>query len=188
MSTKSISPARHRALGDHTWQDRAACRPTEHHAVDPDLFFPAPDEIERISTAKALCGQCPVRETCLQAALDSNDTYGIRGGMTEEERKPLHEASLHRLDHSRVNAVLAGRDIHLTKVERRAVVHAAYRGGVSEERLAWLLKITEEHAQKLYRETRRALRHRELHGMPGPSPLIEPTDDRLGRDDYGTAA
>src|SRR5690606_16985142 len=70
----------------------------------------------------------------------------------------------------RVNATVAGRDVHLTKAERRAVVRAAYRHGLTEQRLAWLLKISEEHAQKLYRETRRALRNRDLEQTTKTTP------------------
>jgi WhiB family transcriptional regulator, redox-sensing transcriptional regulator len=182
--TTTTGPARHRSLGDQTWQAEAVCQPTEYNPVDPDLFFPDPDETEKIAAAKALCAQCPVRRTCLDAALETRDIHGIRGGMTEEEREPLHEKIDQRLDYSRVNAALAGRDIHLTRAERRAVVLAAYRHGISEQRLAWLLKISEEHAQKLYRKTRRALRNREQ----AQTASAEPTAEHLGRDDFGTAA
>ncbi|MEW1722066.1 WhiB family transcriptional regulator [Streptomyces sp. NPDC093109] len=188
MTRKAISPAHHRSLGDHTWQADAVCQSTECNPVDPDIFFPEPDETDKISVAKALCAQCPVRRTCLDAALEGGDTEGIRGGMTEEEREPLHEKLAHRLDYSRVNATIAGRDIHLTKAERRAVILAAYRQGLTEQRLAWLLKITEEHAQKRYRETRRALRNRDLDQAPATTPPPETGGERLGRDDFGTAA
>lgn len=188
MTPTSISPARHRSLGDHTWQDQAVCQSTKHNPVDPEIFFPEPDETAKITAAKSLCGQCPVRRTCLDAALEGRDTHGIRGGMTEEERAPLHEKLASRLDYSRVNATVAGRDVHLTKAERRAVVHAAYRHGLSEQRLAWLLKVTEEHAQKLYRETRRALLHRNLKKSPQATELSETDGERFGREDFGTAA
>ncbi|MGQ4357395.1 WhiB family transcriptional regulator [Streptomyces drozdowiczii] len=188
MTNTTISPARHRQLGDHTWQADAVCQSTEYNPVDPEIFFPEPDETAKIATAKTLCGQCPVRRACLDAALEGGDTDGIRGGLTEEERGPLHEKIAQRLDYSRVNDTIDGRDIHLTKAERRAVVHAAYRHGVSEQRLAWLLKITEEHAQKLYRELRRALRNR---GLNQPTTVTSPREaggERLVRDDFGTAA
>ncbi|MDT0464786.1 WhiB family transcriptional regulator [Streptomyces gibsoniae] len=188
MTPTTISPAHHRSLGDHTWQDQAVCQSTEYNPVDPEIFFPEPDETAKITTAKSLCGQCPVRRTCLDAALEGGDTDGIRGGMTQEERAPLHEKLASRLDYSRVNATVAGRDVHLTKAERRAVVHAAYRHGLSEQRLAWLLKITEEHAQKLYRETRRALRNRHLKNSTTTTAPSEAGGERLGRDDFGTAA
>ncbi|MGN5380976.1 WhiB family transcriptional regulator [Streptomyces lasalocidi] len=188
MTDTTISPARHRSLGDHTWQDQAVCQSTEYNPVDPEIFFPEPDETDKIAAAKSLCGQCPVRRTCLDAALENNDTYGIRGGMTEEERGSLHEKLASRLDYSRVNATVAGRDVHLTKTERRAVVRAAYRHGLSEQRLAWLLKISEEHAQKLYRELRRAVRNRNLEQTTNTTPPPETDGKCLSRDDFGAAA
>ncbi|MFD8320750.1 WhiB family transcriptional regulator [Kitasatospora purpeofusca] len=175
-------PVRHRALGDHTWQDQAACNPTEHNPVDPETFFPGPEDTDRIATAKALCAQCPVARACLDAALEAGDTHGVRGGLTEEQREPLHTRIAERLDHSRVNDTLAGRDIHLTKAERRAVVIAAHRHDVPVDRLARLLKITDEHALKLYRETRRAIRHRRIAENAGR------TAGELGRTAFGTAA
>lgn len=187
MTSTTPSPAHHRSLGDQTWQDQALCQSTEHHQVDPEIFFPEPDETHKIAAAKKLCAQCPVRRTCLDAALEASDSDGIRGGMTEEERRPLHENLASRLDYSRVNAVVAGRDVHLTKAERRAVVLAAYRHGLTEQRLAWLLKITEEHAQKLFRETRRALRNRDLEHAT-PTPPLRTGDSHLDRDDFGAAA
>ncbi|MEU1906562.1 WhiB family transcriptional regulator [Streptomyces hygroscopicus] len=182
MPKTSVPPAHPRTLGDHTWQDRAACRSTEHHQVDPELFFPDPDQTDKIATAKALCNQCPVRSTCLDAALENLDRHGIRGGMTEEERRPLHKNLPRRLDYARVNAVLAGRDIHLTEREREAVALAAYQKGLPASRLAWLLQVTQEHADKLYRHTRRRLRDRALatkpkrHGQPRQKPALSRTD------------
>ncbi|QMU79045.1 WhiB family transcriptional regulator [Streptacidiphilus sp. PB12-B1b] len=157
---------RHRLLGDHAWQARAACRPRRHHDVDPEQFFPEHHETSKIAAAKALCGQCPVQRTCLDAALETRDTEGIRGGLTEEERAPLHENLQHRLDYSRVNDAIAGRDIHLTKAERKAVVTAVYRDGLGEERLAAVLKISVEHAQKQLRRMARADRNGTLQAQP----------------------
>ena len=189
MPSTTISPARHRSRGDQTWQNEAVCQPTEYHPVDPDIFFPEPDEMDKIRAAKALCAQCPVQRTCLDAALEGGDTHGIRGGLTEQEREALHENLPARLDYSRVNAAVAGQDVYLTKAERRAVILAAHRHGVSEQRLAWLLKISPQHAKRLYREAKRALRHRDLEQTtkttsPPPQPDAEP----LRRDDFGTAA
>ncbi|MFD7902940.1 WhiB family transcriptional regulator [Kitasatospora sp. NPDC059747] len=183
------TPARHRGLGDHTWQDQAACNPTEHNPVDPEAFFPGPEDAGKITTAKALCAQCPVARACLDAALETGDTHGIRGGLTEEEREPLHRKIADRLDYSRVNATLSGRDVHLTKAERRAIVLAGYRQGVPVDRLAWLLKITDEHALRLYRETRRAIRHREIAEEAARAASAgTSTADQLGRHGFGTAA
>ncbi|GHC74268.1 WhiB family transcriptional regulator [Streptomyces violaceochromogenes] len=196
-STENQTP---RTLGNLTWHDSAACRSTTHHQVDPEIFFPEPDEMDRIRAAKALCAQCPVRATCLDAALENGDRDGIRGGMTEEERDPLHRNLHRRFDYARVNEVLAGRDIHLTQAERDAVVIAAYHAKVPTERLAWLLKITEEHAEKLYRRTRRKIRNRAVDqkkkankGKKKPKAsstkeLKTPAAETPARDDLGTAA
>ncbi|MFE7782949.1 WhiB family transcriptional regulator [Streptomyces nigrescens] len=195
--TKNETP---RTLGDLTWHDEAACRSTAPHQVDPDDFFPEPDEMDRIRAAKALCEQCPVLNTCLDAALENGDQDGIRGGMTDEERAPLHRNFRRRLSYARVNAVLAGQDVHLTHAERDAVVCAAYLDGIPAEQLARMLKITKEHAQKRYRETRRQIRDRAVdqkqqahNGEKKPKPTSEPAVLKAGRtkpsrDDLGTAA
>lgn len=188
MSRTTTTPAHHRSRGDQTWQNQAVCQPTEFHPVEAELFFPDPEEMDKIRAAKALCNQCPVRQTCLDAALENADTHGIRGGLTEQERAPLHTRLHHRLDYSRVNAAVAGRDIHLTTAERQAVIHAAYRHGLSARRLAWILKIDEETAQKRYRETCQALHHRDLDPTTPADPIPEPGKKTPDRDDFGTAA
>ena len=48
------------------------------HAGEPDLWFAeTPADLER---AKELCGGCPVRRQCLEAALDRAEPWGVRGG------------------------------------------------------------------------------------------------------------
>ncbi|MGW2339515.1 WhiB family transcriptional regulator [Streptomyces sp. NPDC001661] len=192
----SLEPRAHRLLGDQSWHEHAACRSTPHHQIDLDLFFPEPDEMDRIHEAKSYCAECPVRRTCLDAALENGDREGIRAGMTEEEREPLHSKLEHRLDDDRINATLAGRDVHLTKGERRAVVRVAYQSGVTPERLAWLLKITDEHADKLYRRTRREIRNRAVEerkrtNQTGPSKAVpwgRAVSQTSHHDDLGAAA
>ncbi|MGW7517791.1 WhiB family transcriptional regulator [Streptomyces sp. NPDC054796] len=176
-----------RTLGDYTWHQHAACLSTPERPVDPEIFFPEPEEMDRIRAAKALCAQCPVRPVCLDAALEAGDREGIRGGMTEEEREPLHRNLHRRLDYARVNATLAGRDIHLTDAERRATVRAAYQSGIPAGHLARLLKITGEHAKKLYREIRREIRNRST-GQHQTGQTLPATQTPARRDDLGTAA
>jgi WhiB family transcriptional regulator, redox-sensing transcriptional regulator len=67
------------------WRETARCK-----EMDPDLFFPVGTTgpaLLQIEAAKAVCRQCDVRQECLQYALDSNQEYGIWGGLTEEERR-----------------------------------------------------------------------------------------------------
>ncbi|MER5494251.1 WhiB family transcriptional regulator [Streptomyces sp. NPDC002490] len=147
-----------RTLGNHTWQNQAACHTTP--GTNPETFFPEPDEMDRIRAAKTLCAQCPVRRTCLDAALENGDRDGIRGGLTEQERDALHSKLAHRVDYTRINATLAGSDVHLSRAERRAVARDAYQTGIPADHLARLLKVTVEHAKKLYRHAAREISHR----------------------------
>ena len=39
--------------------------------------------------AKAVCNSCPVREPCLEFAMETNQKYGIWGGHTDKERASL---------------------------------------------------------------------------------------------------
>jgi WhiB family redox-sensing transcriptional regulator len=69
------------------WRGGAACR-----EVDPGLFFPVGvtglAEVQ-IADAKAVCGRCAVREICLEFAVQTNQEYGVWGGMSEEERRAI---------------------------------------------------------------------------------------------------
>lgn len=48
------------------------------HAVEPDLFFAEnPADVE---AAKLICVPCAARPTCLQAALDRGEPWGVWGG------------------------------------------------------------------------------------------------------------
>jgi len=64
------------------WRRRAACR-----GVDPDVFYPATDE--EAEAAKAVCGQCSVRQACLEYALSNRERDGVWGGCTERERRRI---------------------------------------------------------------------------------------------------
>lgn len=72
------------------WQEQAACR-----AYENTLFF-GPDSSEselekqgREARAKAICQTCPVLEPCLEFAMETNQKYGIWGGLTDKERASL---------------------------------------------------------------------------------------------------
>lgn len=69
------------------WRHEAACR-----WEDPDLFFPVGSSgpaLLQIEEAKAVCHRCPVRENCLQWALEGGQDLGVCGGMSEEERRTV---------------------------------------------------------------------------------------------------
>lgn len=64
------------------WRDGAACR-----GIDAMIFYPASEE--EALPAKAICGECFVRETCLEYALRQRESSGVWGGATEAERRRL---------------------------------------------------------------------------------------------------
>ncbi|AWZ07895.1 WhiB family transcriptional regulator [Streptomyces sp. ICC1] len=71
------------------WQEEAACR-----ELGSRLFFhPAgehgPDRELRAAAAKEVCALCPVQRDCLRHALEVAEPFGIWGGLTERERRPL---------------------------------------------------------------------------------------------------
>lgn len=53
------------------------------------LFYPDPGDLETEHAAKALCAGCPVREPCLEMALQTGDQHAILGGTTPQERVRL---------------------------------------------------------------------------------------------------
>jgi WhiB family redox-sensing transcriptional regulator len=59
--------------------DDAACR-----TADTSVFFPVSES--DAGPAKAICAQCPVREQCLEFALEVRPSDGVWGGMTPIER------------------------------------------------------------------------------------------------------
>ena len=63
--------------------DSAPCQST-----DPETFFPDATDTIKIKVAKNFCADCPTdtKAKCLTFAVDNNITYGIWGGLTEEER------------------------------------------------------------------------------------------------------
>ncbi len=63
------------------WHDQAACL-----GMDTAIFFPRKGESAK--PALEICGGCPSRRPCLDAALaDPQLDHGIRGGMSAEARK-----------------------------------------------------------------------------------------------------
>lgn len=59
------------------WHERAACRD-----VDPDVFvIPKGRPGKKISEAKQICAECPVKSWCLADALANPNTCGVRAGL-----------------------------------------------------------------------------------------------------------
>jgi WhiB family redox-sensing transcriptional regulator len=63
----------------------AACGEEE----DLVLFYPEPGDTAAEQAAKAVCAACPVRQPCLEMALQTGDQHAILGGTTPAERLPM---------------------------------------------------------------------------------------------------
>lgn len=75
----------------HDWRDSAACQ-----GADLDLFFgvgyneTAEVRSKREAKAKKICTGCPVRDACLNWALDTDIADGVWGGFGEAELRTYH--------------------------------------------------------------------------------------------------
>ena len=67
---------------DDAWRTRGTCQ-----NVDPETFFPAPNE--PVDIAVALCRACDVQGSCLAWALEVGDCHGVWGGTTPRERRAM---------------------------------------------------------------------------------------------------
>lgn len=61
---------------------RGNCR-----SVNPEVFFPS-DGVG-VDAARRICATCPVREPCLEYALDHHVEHGVWGGASERERRRI---------------------------------------------------------------------------------------------------
>lgn len=72
-------------LSHLAWQEKANCRDT-----DPEAFFPLPGEGAN-RTVRAVCNACPVKETCLEYALQRPQLQGIWAATSDDERKEIRK-------------------------------------------------------------------------------------------------
>lgn len=73
------------------WLEQAACRD-----MDTNLFFFEPGNNHAAVAARKICGRCPVKEDCLQYAIDLHMTDGMFGGTTERERRQVRRERARR--------------------------------------------------------------------------------------------
>lgn len=69
---------------ENPWQLDAFCSQT-----DPEAFFPERGDSPK--DAKSICMMCPVREECLEFALENDERLGIWGGTSERERRVIRK-------------------------------------------------------------------------------------------------
>lgn len=68
------------------WMKEAACIDTP-----TKMFFPGRGR-NRTLPAKQVCAGCPVRQECLDYAIEHRIHYGVWGGLAEDERRELTKA------------------------------------------------------------------------------------------------
>ncbi|WP_433241467.1 WhiB family transcriptional regulator [Streptosporangium sp. CA-135522] len=68
------------------WRDFARCA-----EIDSETFFP--EKGGSASDAKQICRSCEVRNECLASALANHERFGVWGGLSERERRPLLSAT-----------------------------------------------------------------------------------------------
>jgi WhiB family redox-sensing transcriptional regulator len=70
--------------------------------ADPEAFFPEKGGSTR--EAKRICAACPVRDECLEYALENDERFGIWGGLSERERRRAKRVSTARVRTTRLTA------------------------------------------------------------------------------------
>jgi WhiB family transcriptional regulator, redox-sensing transcriptional regulator len=74
------------AAAPRPWARSAACA-----GLDPELFFP--QRGEPADVAIAVCAACPVRQECLDHALEHGEHHGIWGGTSAKERRRMQRSA-----------------------------------------------------------------------------------------------
>jgi hypothetical protein len=92
-----------------------------------------PEKGHSAHAAKTVCRSCPVQFDCLEFALDNDLSLGVYGGLSENERKPLHRARRALRDVRKVPEV----KVEIPVSER---MMAARRANVKKAKAAQLAK------------------------------------------------
>ncbi|MFD4374793.1 WhiB family transcriptional regulator [Streptomyces sp. NPDC058486] len=162
-----------RSIADHSWHSRAACYGINPKEADR-LFFHGPRNYRDRHQAKQVCAACPVQRDCMTFALENKVEHGMWGGLTLKELANWRKKLDSRLDYARVRSAINGRDVHLSSLERKAVVRYACTRGWTTTRLAHVLGITVEWARDVMSEEARAIEDRDRHNVHAdPAPATE---------------
>ena len=70
----------------YAWQGHGAC-----FGMDPETFFPVTQELAKLPLS--ICASCRVTDACLGWAVWWGEQYGVWGGTTEDQRRPMIRAS-----------------------------------------------------------------------------------------------
>jgi predicted RecB family nuclease len=87
--------------------------------VDPTLFFA--ESNSKVAQAKDVCAACPIRQKCLDWAIE-NAEEGIYGAMTPRERKKLR-AGADIIDINEIRLMKEQRDLILNSALDKAIAY-----------------------------------------------------------------
>lgn len=88
---------------DPAWWKKAVCKD-----VKPDDMFPVNERNQRIVIQQVCVGMaCPVKFSCLVAAIEAGDDEGVWGAKTPAERKRINRQQLLTIAHSSRNKKIA---------------------------------------------------------------------------------
>jgi WhiB family redox-sensing transcriptional regulator len=99
-----------RDLANGDWRLDATCRDRDH-----EWWFAKPTSA-RSRSAVQLCEGCPVRQQCLAAGLLFGEEFGVWGGLTHIQRRPLIARLLTGVPLATVLATALGEQ-HVVKFE-----------------------------------------------------------------------
>ena len=74
--------------GTGDWREQAACREWDFQ-LKGDPFFTDDRGRDPWADARAVCEDCPVRTTCLEAALSRREPHGLFGGLDPDQRRQI---------------------------------------------------------------------------------------------------
>lgn len=74
------------------WYDHAACV-----GQPPEIFFP---EDKVWAPARRVCERCPVREECLEFAIENGEPHGVWGGWGPRTRRKMRKERMKREEKS----------------------------------------------------------------------------------------
>jgi len=87
---------------DTPWMNDGSCR--EHPS---EVFFPS-DGVG-VTLAQRICATCPVRQPCLEYALEHRIDHGVWGGTSERERRRILKRRREPVEAAQVVAVAVAR-------------------------------------------------------------------------------
>lgn len=83
----SVARAKTLGLADFTVPNLGGAACDQRQGNDPELWYST--TLDGQHEAKQICKGCPIKDACLQDALQNKDDWSIRGGLDARERRNL---------------------------------------------------------------------------------------------------